>query len=170
MASISATSTLEGQFPIVSNNIHTTAYTSETLAFTPLSASVNNTYYVGDTNKELAKFKLGANSSNNRDITLKNIRLKVATTSSLPDTRIDNLKLLVNGTNIATSATIDGRYINFTTNGYVIPYGTDRTFYVYGDIVGVVSNGDTIRFYLDKNSDITGLENGTNASVAVSGQ
>jgi len=170
-ADVEATSPVDGQFPIVSNVIHTTSYSSETLTFEPELAGTTNTYYVGDTNKEVARFKLTASSEHQKDITVKSVRLKLSNDSTIGvvSTDLDNVKLVVNGQTISKKVVMDGRYVTFTTD-YTIPYGESRTFYVYADVIGVQSpQGDTVRFYLDKSSDISALEQDTNAAVNVTG-
>ena len=166
---IEASTKVEGQFPIKSYVVHTTAYSSETLTFEPELVGTTNTYYVGDTNKEVARFKLTAGDKHQKDITVKTIRLKLSDDSTIGSvsTDLDHFKLVVNGQNIAKSAVTDGRYVTFTTN-YTIPYGESRTFYVYADVIGVQSPaGDTVAFKVDKTSDISALEADTNAAVNV---
>ena len=167
---VEASSTVAGQFPITSYVVHTTAYTSENITFTPELTTTTNTYYVGDTDKEVARFKLAAGNAHQKDITLKSVRLKLSDDSTIGSvsTDLDNLKLVVNGVNIAKTAIMNGRYVTFTTN-YTIPYGESRTFYVYSDVIGVQSpTGDTVAFKIDKTSDISALEADTNAAVNVS--
>ena len=166
---VEASTKVEGQFPITSYVVHTTAYTSETLTFEPELTDTVNTYYVGDTNKEVARFKLTAGDDHQKDITVKSIRLKLSNDSTIGSvaTDLDNFKLVVNGQNVAKSVVMDGRYVTFTLD-YTIPYGESRTFYVYSDIIGVQSpQGDVVRFYVDKSSDISALEQDTNAAVNV---
>jgi len=168
-ASVSATASVGGAFPIVSNQINTTEYSSQTLTFDGeralASTGVNSDrLYVGNMDKQVGQFRLSSTSSNSRDVTLKNIRLKSTDTV---EGILSNLKLMVNGVNVASGVVVDGKFVTFIINDYVLPYGSSKTFYVMADVIGGERNDD-VQFSLDETTDIVGLENGTNASVAIS--
>ena len=159
-----------GNFPITSYATHTTSYSSETLTFkgektseTSLS-SITDTVYVWDENKRIGKIELTAGSENKRDIILKSIRLRGVESI---DGKIDNVKLIIWGDNIAKDVIIDGKYVTVMIDDYVIPYGNTKTMYLYADIIGWEKN-DRIQLYLDETSDISAIEDQTNAAVAVS--
>jgi len=110
--------------------------------------------YVGDKNKRIMKLELTAGSTNNKDIILKSIRFKGI--DSLDD-KIDNVKLVVGGENVAKDVIIDRKYVTFVIDDYKIPYGNKKTFYVYADIIGG-ENDDKIQLYLDETTDISAIE------------
>ena len=64
------------------------------------------------------KLELTAGSTNNKDIILKSIRFKGI--DSLDD-KIDNVKLVVGGENVAKDVIIDGKYVTFVIDDYKIP-------------------------------------------------
>lgn len=168
-AAASSSATVGGSFPIVSNQINTTEYSSQAIQFrgettvvTP-TMSINDKLYVGNTAKQLGKFTLNTTSSNSRDITVKTIRFRSTDTVAGV---LSNLILEVNGINVAKSVVIDGKFVTFIVNDLVIPYGNSKTFYIKGDVIGGEKN-DTVQFFLDTPSDVVALENGTNASVSV---
>jgi hypothetical protein len=168
--SVSSNATVGGTFPIVSNQINTTQYSSQNVTFrgettgAVAAASISDKLYVGNTNKQLGRFELNTTSSNSRDITVKNIRLKSTDTV---EGVVSNLKLEVNGVNVAKSVVVDGKFVTFVVDDFVIPYGNSRTFFIKGDVIGGEKN-DNVQFFLDSATDVVALENGTNASVSVS--
>lgn len=165
-ADVVSAGTVGGTFPLVSNEINTTQYVAPNITFNSqtntLSTTCTNKYYIGDTNKQLARFTLQSQNTN-RGINLMAVRLR--TTKNLQGI-VSNLKLkLGDGTAVSTSYVIDGKYVVFFTN-YTLPYGTSRQFYVYGDIVGGDTN-DMIQFYLDGSRDVVAFEADTNSPISV---
>ena len=166
---LDASSTVNG-LPVVSNVIHTTAYSSTTVKFvSDLTgekevANINNVLYVGDTNKEIMKFELTNGGENNKDVALKSIRFRGVETL---EGKIDNVKLLAGGTVVNATATVDGKYLTFNINNYVLKDGDTKTFYVHADVVGGEKD-DRIQLYLDETSDISAIEADTNAATAIS--
>lgn len=137
---VSANATVGGTYPITSNQINTTQYSSQAITFDgertaaeTVVANISDKLYVGNTNKQLGKFILDVNSSNSRDVTVKTIRFKSTDTV---EGVVSNLKLEVNGVNVAKSVVVDGKFVTFVVNDYVIPYGNSKTFYIKGDIIG----------------------------------
>lgn len=159
---INASSAVEGQFPIVSNQFTTTSYSAGT-ALVSNSNNTTGTLYVGDKNKELAVIKVDYNNSNNNNGILKVIRLK---NQKRVDDYFDNFKVIINGENVLKKAVVNGKYVTFILKDYEIPYGSSRLVYVYGDVIGGES-GDEPQFKVEDTSDIILLEKGSNASVNV---
>ena len=112
-------------------------------------------------NKQLGRFMLSVSSSNNTNVIVDSIRLK--STQSIQGV-INNLKLEVgSGGAIPATVTVNGKYVTFTfPAGYTLPYGTNRTFYIKGDVVGGNLN-DRIEFYLDDAADVMAHEASTMA-------
>jgi hypothetical protein len=167
-AAVSSNATVGGTYPIVSNQINTTQYSSQNVTFdgeTTVAATgvINDKLYVGNTNKQLGKFTLSTSSTNSKDVTVKTVRFKSIDTV---EGVVSNLKLEVNGVNVASSVVVDGKFVTFIVNDYVIPYGNSKTFYIKGDIIGGEKN-DNVQFFLDSSTDLVALENGTNASTSV---
>ncbi len=167
---VDASTEVKGDFPIESAPIHTTSYSSEVLTFDAERSNAvtdpknaDETLYVGDKNKRIMKFELTAGDENKRDIILKSIRLRGV--QSIED-KIDNIKLVVGGQNIAKDVIVDGKYVTIIVDDFVIPYGNTKTFYVYADVVGGEKN-DIVQLYLDEDTDISALEDETNAAVAI---
>jgi len=164
---IDANGTAVEGLPITSNVIHTTSYASTTVEFSsdltgPVS-NPTNTLYVGDTDKEIMKFDL-TNTSNERDVIVKSIRFRNVETI---EGRIDNVKLLAGGTTVDAKAIVDGKYITFNINDYVLREGDTKNFYIHADIVGG-EQGDKIQLYLDETSDISAIEADTKAATRIS--
>ena len=166
---LDASSDVEG-LPVVSNVVHTTAYSSTIVSFesdltgevSPAS-NINNVLYVGDTDKEIMKFTLENGGQNDRDVTIKSIRFRGVETL---EGRIDNVKLLAGGTTVDATVTIDGKYVTFNVNDYVLKDGDTKTFYVHADVVGGEKD-DRIQLYLDETSDISAIEADTNAATDI---
>ena len=166
--SVISTAVVGGTFPIVSNQVNTTQYASQTMTFdgkyTAAASTTPNKLYVGEVNKQLGSFQLRTAAANSRDVMVKNIRLR--STDNLVGI-LGNLKLEVNGVVVNSSSIIDGKYVTFVFNsGFVIPYGNSKTFYIKGDVIGG-QRTNIVQFYLDRAIDVVALENGTNASLAM---
>lgn len=161
---VEASVDVQGDFPIQSYNVQTTSYSSETLTFTAETgandASPSDKLYVGDTNKRIGKFDLQAGSANKRDLAVKTIRLKGV---DQLEGIVDNVKLVAGWTDVDADVVIDGKYITFTMN-YDLTYGDQKTFYVYGDVVGWEAN-DRIQLYLSETTDVTAIEKETGAAT-----
>ena len=162
---VDATSDVEG-LPVVSNVVHTTSYASTTVDFdTSTNAPVanpTNVLYVGDTDKEIMKFSL-SNGSNERDVIVKSIRFRNVETI---EGKVDNVKLIAGGQTVDATAIVDGKYITFNVNDYVLREGDTKNFYVHADIVGGEQD-DKIQLYLDETSDISAIEADTNAATQI---
>jgi hypothetical protein len=165
---VSSTATVGGTFPIVSNQVNTTQYASQTMTFdgkyTAAASTTANKLYVGDVNKQLGSFQLRTAAANARDVMVKNIRLR--STDNLVGI-LGNLKLEVNGVVVSSNSIVDGKYVTFVfDSGFVIPYGNSKTFYIKGDVIGG-QRTNVVQFYLDRAIDVVALEQGTNASLAM---
>lgn len=111
--------------------------------------------YIGETNKLLGRFTLDYTSSNNKSAVVTSIRFK--STKALAGI-VSNLKLVVGTGTASTNAVIDTRYVTFTFgSGFVMPYGSSKSFYIYGDVVGGQAN-DAIELYVENNGDVAAYE------------
>lgn len=117
--------------------------------------SASSFVYIGETNKLLGRFTLDYTSSNNKSAIVTAIRFK--STKSLGGI-VSNLKLVSGTGTVSEKAVIDSRYITFTFgSGYVMPYGSSKSFYIYGDIVGGQAN-DAIELYVENDGDVSAYE------------
>jgi len=108
-----------------------TAYEVATITF-DIKGS-DTTYDVGEENKVIAEFNLEVNSDNDKDAVLSYVRLKNKGSADL--TSIDNVALYHDGTIVSTETMIDGDYLSFKLNDFVIEDGDTRNFEVRADIV-----------------------------------
>ena len=162
----SVNSTVGGSFPIVSSVVNTTQYAAQTLNFRGVEAAQvtpTNQIAVGDTNKDVARFTLETASNSSRDVWVKNITFRA--TDNM-DGILGNLKLQVSTGTVSAKAIVDGRYVTFVFDGdgYLMPRGTSRVFYVKADVIGGDTN-DNIQLFLDEPRDVVAIEEGTNAAV-----
>jgi len=143
----------------------TVDYSAATLSISVKGTDTN--IDVGDENVTLGEFKLEeTNSSSHKDVIIKSIRLKNAGNASLSN--VKNLALYVDGQKVSTSTTIDGDYVTFTLNDYIIEDAKSKIFEIKGDIVEG-DDGDEITFTIKKNFDIYAVERGTNIGATILG-
>lgn len=152
--------------PVISAPIRTTQVGTQNITYTSNNASANvgvcpsagSLVYIGDTNKLIGRFSLSVSSTNNRNVMVDSIRLK--STQNIQGV-VNDITLEVGTGTVPATAYINGKYVTIVfTNGYMIPYGNIRTFYVKGDIVGGDAN-DKIELYLEDSSDLMAHEDST---------
>jgi hypothetical protein len=140
---------ITGTFPVVGNQM--TAVADASIGTVALSA-VNGTAAAGtefgEQNVQLAGFTL---SSTNEAVIWETARFKNGGTNDAA--LVNNLRLLIDGDEVAVG-TVDGRYMNFPLNNYVVTKGDSVSVEVYGDI-GVGSVGNTIKLYIEDKSDFS---------------
>ncbi len=115
---------------------------------------------------DLWEFTLNNPSSNDQDIVLNAITFKENGGSIDESTDLENFKLVVDGTTIATTPKLVGKYLPFTiANGYKILEGRTPTFTVKADIIG--GAGKTVMFTLENAMDIVaiGLKHNQGAKI-----
>lgn len=138
-----------GTFPINGKEMTSVAdATIGTVRLTNQDTTAAPSTEFGEQNVKLAGFTL---SSSNEAILWESARFKNGGTND--SELVSNLRLLVDGDEVG-QGTIDGRYINFNLNNYVITKGDSINVEVYGDI-GIGSVNNTIDLYVEDNSDFS---------------
>ncbi|MCX6782322.1 MAG: hypothetical protein NTW66_04385 [Candidatus Magasanikbacteria bacterium] len=145
--------TAGGSFPIQGNTMSGVAVAVGQLTIendgTTL-ASIN----LGDKAATIAKFKV--TNDNVEDISFKSINLKRDSASTANDTAVENLKLYVDGAEVASASAIVGKYVSFTlTSPITILKNGMKRFTVKGDAVD--GAGKFIKLMLDANSDVSAI-------------
>jgi len=150
-ASVVATNgaTVSGSFPLVGK---TQAIVSGTTIGNVTMASVagpssNTTNDFGEDNVLLAQFNLTANTE---PIIWESARFKNAGTNNTDI--VTNLRLLVDGDEVATAAGVVDKYVSFDMNNFLIAKNDSITIEVYGDL-GIASVNNTVNFYIDNIND-----------------
>lgn len=137
-----------GNFPI--NGREMTAVADANIGTVALGTvgTSDTTNDFGEQNVLLASFTL---SSTNEAVLWESARFKNGGTN---DSEIlSNIRLMIDGDDVAVG-TMDGRYINFVLNNYVITKGDSINVEVYGDI-GTASVNNTIDLFIEDKSDFS---------------
>lgn len=145
---------VSGSFPMSGNVMTGTSVTvgELTIANDGTLADIK----LGDKAATLAKFKVTNN--NVEDVTFKAIILKKDTTSTAADDDFENLKLTMDGAEVASATAISGKYVTFTLNTpATILKSQVKRFAVTGDVVD--GAGKTLTLALDATSDVTSTGN-----------
>lgn len=161
------TANIGGMFPIVSNVVNTTNYSSTSLTFDAETNAQNNSptsqLYVGDTNERIGRFELSAGSTNQKNIYVTAVTLRgIDTLQGV----VTNLTLQAGWVNVAKSVTVNGKYVTFLLDNYMIEYGSSKNFTVFADIVWGES-GDNVQLFLDDKGDIIAREESTGAALDI---
>lgn len=135
-----------GSFPVNGSTMQAT--NSATVGTVTLAATGTSTtsHDFGEDNVLLAEFDLTAN---NEDVLWTSAMLKNGGTNDAGI--ISNLKLIVDGTEVATGTYADG-YVTFAINNYLIKDGDTVSVEVRGDL-GVGNDGDTVKLYIKDRAD-----------------
>ncbi len=144
--------TAAGSYPIVGNTMSgvNVAVGQLTIDNNGTLASVN----LGDMAATVAKFKV--TNDNVEDVSLKSITLKRDSASTANDSALENMKLYVDGTEVASAPAIVGKYVSFTLySPFTILKSGVKSFTVKGDVVD--GAGKIIRLILDANSDVSAI-------------
>lgn len=149
-ADISSTgATVSGAFPVRGNDMSGVNVTVGALTIDEDGTLAN--VKLGDKQVTLAKFKATADGI--EDISFKSITLKKDSVSTASDASFENLSLYMDGSLVATSAGISGRYVTFTLNSPVtILKNNNKRFVVKGDVVDGAQK--TVVLMLDSTSDV----------------
>ena len=142
--------TVGGSFPLNGNNMTITGQNGGGLTIDKTGSLANPN--VGQTNVEVAEFKLTTATEG-----AKISRLQLLNGGTVKYTDINNLRLEVNGTKVATGAmTSDGYAVfDFGSAPYAITKGDNRIFKMYGDLNGKKS--ETVIFYFEVTADSLAL-------------
>lgn len=149
-ADIMATSNINGSFPIQGNAMAGTNVAVGQLTIDDEGAL--SSVKLGDKEAIVAKFKV--NNDNVEEIALNSVILKRDSASTASDSAVENLKLYVDGSVVATAANISGRYVAFNLASplTILKNGVKR-FTVRGDVVD--GAGKNIILTFDSTSDVS---------------
>ncbi len=172
LESINTTATVTGSLPIV-GAMHTlnnflsigTITFSNSNAF---STNATTTKEIGTTGYAFTGYRLTAGSA--EDIKITNLRWNQTGSVSAAD--LANVVTVINGTSYPTTLSADGKYYDtMLGSGVLVPKGNQVEVYIKGDVVGSNVNSRSVKFDVDKNTDIVaqGQLYGYSMSPAVAG-
>jgi hypothetical protein len=164
---VMAGNTVSGSFPVAGNIFTGVDVTVGDLVFDKDGSALSEVK-LGDKGATVAKFKM-SNNANVEDITVKAVTFKKESTSSASDNAVENLKLNFDGKEVASAASISGRYVTFVlANPIVIAKNTaNKRMTITADVVD--GAGKTIGFMLESSSDITTVGNYYGYQTTISG-
>ena len=123
---------------------------------------VNTAVKAGESQADLAEFKLTneGNLATDVDVTVSSITLKEIGSVDQEDV-LENITLTVNGDVISTVSSMEGKYVTFNFDPFVIEDDKNESFTVKADVMG--GAGDEVQFTLDSVIDITAVASKYNA-------
>lgn len=152
-----------GSFPITTAMMSTADYATANLTSSVVDSTP--TYQVGELNQEFAQWRL-TNNHSTRDIVMKTLTVKNEGTGKVAKD-LANLKVVVNGNTISSGALVNGEYVTFNLNNYVLAAGRTESFYIRADVVGMDSaTSDTIEFTVRYAEDLNAVESTTGFGVS----
>lgn len=147
---IASSGTVSGSFPIRGNQMSIVSGTTiGTVGLTNVTDGDMNANF-GEDNVLLAGFDLTAN---NEPVLIQTLKFKNGGTNTADI--ISNLKLYIDGTEVATGTYADG-YVTFTLSNYRIAKSDSVSLEVKGD-VGVTNVNDTVALYVKDKNDFAFL-------------
>lgn len=151
---MSTAATVGGSFAVVGNAMTGVNTTIATLTMDDEGslASVK----LGDTDALVAKFK--ATNGNVEDTTFKQVILKRDSTGTASDSAVENLKLMVDGSQVAAASKVTDKFVTFTlTSPITILKNAVKRFEVLATIVD--GAGKTFGLTFDSKADVTATGN-----------
>lgn len=140
------------------NSMTTVAYTVAQVTLTPKGTASN--IDAGEEMETLGEFKLSETASaSKKDVIVKSIRFKTTWGVNVSD-NLENMALYEDGTQVSTETVIDGDYVTFKLDDYVISDAKSAYFEIKADVVSGDDN-DTIAFSVKDTFDIYAIEEGT---------
>lgn len=142
---------VSGSFPVEGN---TMAIVSGTDIGTVTMSNVDSTASANDFGEDdvlLASFDLAIA---NEPVLWESARFKNGGTNK--DDIVNNLRILVDGDEIATGASLVDKYVTFPMGNLLIDKGDSVNVEVYGDL-GVSNNNDTVNLYVYEDTDFSFL-------------
>jgi len=151
---VNSSATVNGSFPITgaAQTINATlTLGSAQMAVSSFDPNSSQTKEVGTTNFKFAGVRVTAGSS--EKVKLWSIRWNQTGSASSND--LSNVQVFVDGTSYPTTVSTDGKYYTalFGT-GISIDKGFSKDMYVQGDVVGTGAAGRTVKFDLNRTTDI----------------
>ena len=149
---LSGTVEAAGQ-PLLGNNFSLSGATVGQLTIAK-TGSISNPK-LGEMGAKVAEFTIGAGSQ--EDVTLK--RLTLYQGGNLSGANMTNLTLKQAGLTLATAPSFDSQlHATFEMPaGFLLQKGQTKTFQVYADIGGTARALDTLRLYVEADSDLYGV-------------
>jgi hypothetical protein len=147
---IASAATVSGSFPVRGNQMSVVSGTTIGTVTLTNAIGTDSANDFGEDNVMLAGFDLTAN---NEPALIQTIKLRNGGTDTADI--VGNLKLLVDGTEVATGTYAD-KYVTFTLNNYKIAKSDTVTVEVRGDL-GVTNNNDTFALYIKDKNDFVFL-------------
>lgn len=144
----SSAANVKGTFPMATPLFKTSTTSAGTLTFAADGSLAN--VKLGAVAGTLAKFK--ASTDGVEDITLNSITLKKDSVSTAQDTDVANLKLFMNGTEVAKGELVN-KYVTFQLNQKIEKNKSDIKFEVRWDVVGGPSK--TLKLVIDSTTDVS---------------
>lgn len=161
LVEVVASTTAQSEGSLVANTLKVGSVDAATLTIDS-NGTVSNPK-LGETGVDIFKFQLVGDTD--EDILLKSITFKSDSSNASDD--LANFKLYYGSTQVASTATMDGKYLTFKLgNGYTVAQDKTLKFTVKADVVS--GAGDVIGFSVDKKLDVTaeGTTYGYGAAVA----
>lgn len=153
-------------FPLMGNGMVIGGVTVGTVTADDATAPSNPN--IGATEAPLLELRLTAGSVEDIEVS----RITLTQGGTVQNSYLTNLKMKQADQVVATAGNIGAN--NLVTFNFATPFkiekGQNKTFTIYGDILGAARSGDTIVFYVDSGADIMakGLLYGYNVSPNVS--
>jgi hypothetical protein len=153
LESLQAGAATIGGLPVMGSNMTLSGASVGTLTIAA-SGSISDPK-VGQTNVEVAEFNLTANNS--EDVWFQRITLYQG--GNLAASNLTNLKLEQAGNVVATATSPDSNlHVVFNlASPMLITKGAERTFQVFADIGGGARTSDTLKLYVEEQSDVYGV-------------
>lgn len=149
-SSVVGSGPVAGTFPIRGNNISIAAASAGTITIdTPVDGSNPK---VGETNVKIGSFRVTVGAA--EDVELRRIAFFQA--GSISRAGLSNLRLNYLGQTLATVSGLDSRDLAVfaLATPFLIEKGNSRTFEIWADIGSSTKNNDTVKFYIDENTDV----------------
>lgn len=145
---------------VLGNPMTTVRYTVAQLTFDKKGS--NSTVDTGKEGETIGEFKLTESQSNSKkDVILKSIRFRASGGVSVKE-NLANVALYVDGKKVSKATEINGNYVTFKLDNYVIADGKSKLFTIKADVLNGDDN-DTLTFRIRDTFDIYATEQGTNA-------
>ncbi|MEA3398677.1 MAG: hypothetical protein U9R06_02965 [Patescibacteria group bacterium] len=139
---------VSGSFPIIGNTKAVVDATIGTVTLSSVDGTDTTGVQFGTDDVLLANFNLAAA---NEAVIWESFSLKNGGSNN--NALLENVRVLVDGTEVATAAGLVDKYVNFSMSNYLIAKNDTITVDVYGD-VGIGNVGDTVKLYLKEANDM----------------
>jgi len=148
---VSTSATVSGSFPITASTITLNATNTGRVTVTTGSNPSNVT--AGSKETEISSFTLAVSST--EDAEIKSVTLYHGGT--VTNSNITNLKLKQGGVAVASATVVpaNGRLVLNFDKPFLITKGNSKKFVLYGDVSTSARENETIKFYMEANSDVT---------------